>query len=88
MFPITCRRDFGRAQTLVREARSGEEVVINDRGVPVARLVGVDAAPILQRLHHEGVIDLPWSAAPKVSGRQTRHQQAAPCPSSSRHQGD
>jgi len=41
------------------QARSGEEIVITDRGVPVARLIGVDTSPALQRLTREGVISRP-----------------------------
>jgi prevent-host-death family protein len=40
----------------VSRASSGEEILITDRGVPVARLLGVDAAPLLKRLTAEGVI--------------------------------
>jgi len=39
----------------VGRARSGEEILVTDRGVPVARLLGVDAAPLLERLTAEGV---------------------------------
>jgi prevent-host-death family protein len=34
----------------VERARSGEEVVITERGRPVARLVPVDTAPLLEDL--------------------------------------
>lgn len=47
-------------------ARGGEEVVVTDRGVPVARLLGITAASILERLTAEGVI-----------GRPERSQRAA-----------
>ena len=40
-------------------ARAGEEVVITDRGVPVARLTGVDSTALLDRLVAEGVIGRP-----------------------------
>lgn len=35
-------------------AQSGDEVVITDRGRPVARLSGIDTAPLLERLAEEG----------------------------------
>ena len=35
-------------------AQSGDEIVITDRGRPVARLSGIDAAPLLDRLAEEG----------------------------------
>jgi prevent-host-death family protein len=40
-------------------ARQGEEVVVTERGLPVARLVGVDSAAKLERLTAEGVIGRP-----------------------------
>ncbi len=52
-------------------ARAGREVVITDRGVPVARLLGLAAtATTLQRLTAEGVIGQPESPSrPAASGR-------------------
>ena len=52
-------------------ARHGEEVVITDRGLPVARLLGMDSTATLERLTREGVIGRPESAKrPTASGRQ------------------
>ena len=45
----------------VERARSGEEVVITERGTPVARLVAVDSAPLLARLIESGVVSRPRS---------------------------
>jgi prevent-host-death family protein len=36
--------------------RGGDEVVVTDRGVPVARLLGMSATATLQRLAEDGVI--------------------------------
>ena len=48
----------------------GEEVVVTDRGVPVARLVGMTATGTLERLTAEGVIGRPATAArPAATGR-------------------
>ena len=53
----------------INKARTGEEVIVTDRGVAVARLVGVDATPILERLEQEGVLHLPrTSMRPKATG--------------------
>ena len=53
----------------INEARTGDEVIITDRGVAVARLVGVDATTILERLEHEGVLKLPRSTVrPTATG--------------------
>jgi prevent-host-death family protein len=52
-------------------ARDGEEVVVTERGVPVARLVGVKAAGTIERLTAEGVIARPDGAErPKAHARQ------------------
>ena len=51
--------------------RHGEEVVITDRGLPVARLLGLESTATLERLTDEGVIARPASAQrPRASGRQ------------------
>jgi prevent-host-death family protein len=50
--------------------RGGGEVVITDRGVPVARLLGLATTATLQRLTAEGVIGRPAPARrPAASGR-------------------
>lgn len=40
-------------------ARRGEDVVVTDRGVPVARLTGIGAADLVTRLQNEGLITSP-----------------------------
>jgi prevent-host-death family protein len=40
----------------VERARDGERVVVTDRGVPVARLVPVDAEGLFDRLEREGTL--------------------------------
>ncbi len=52
-------------------ARSGDEVVITDRGVPVARLVGLSTTSILEGLTESGVIHKPAQLQrPKAIGRR------------------
>lgn len=34
----------------------GDEVIITERGRPIARLIGVSSAPVLERLIAEGVV--------------------------------
>ncbi len=52
-------------------AREGDDVVVTDRGVPVARLVGIDTTDTLQRLMAEGVIARPDRAQrPTADGRK------------------
>lgn len=43
-------------KTYVDRARAGERVVVTERGVPVARLVPVDAEGLVERLDREGVL--------------------------------
>lgn len=51
--------------------RQGQEVVVTDRGVPVARLLGMSATSTLERLTSEGVIAQPGRAQrPTASGRR------------------
>lgn len=52
-------------------ARSGEEIVITDRGVPVARLIGMDTTTLIERLTQEGLISKPARAQrPQATGRR------------------
>ena len=50
-------------------ARAGGEVVITDRGIPVARLTAVDSAGALERLTAEGVIGKATAPRPVAAGR-------------------
>lgn len=54
----------------LERARGGQEVVVTDRGVPVARLLGIDATAVLERLTADGVISRPnRTERPMASGR-------------------
>jgi len=46
----------------IERARAGEEVVVTDRGTPVARPLPVDTAPLLDRLVQHGVLSKPRRA--------------------------
>lgn len=48
----------------IEAARQGEEVVITDRGIPVARLSGVRSADLLTRLQREGLLTGPTGERP------------------------
>jgi prevent-host-death family protein len=51
--------------------RAGDEVVITDRGIPVARLLGLTATATLERLAADGVIGRATAPKrPQASGRQ------------------
>lgn len=57
-------------------ARRGEDVVITDRGVPVARLAGIESSDLISRLQQEGLITAPAgdrrAAAPLARGEAAR----------------
>lgn len=60
-----------RLSDWLAKAAEGDEIVITDRGVPVARLVGVDATPTLVRLTEAGVISRPGTTVrPRARGRK------------------
>jgi len=43
----------------IERAHAGEEIVVTDRGTPVARLLPVDTAPLLDQLMERGVLSKP-----------------------------
>jgi antitoxin (DNA-binding transcriptional repressor) of toxin-antitoxin stability system len=49
-----------------------------DRGTPVARIVALDAAPVLDRLAAQGIISRPGSAARPVAGGRARPEPKRP----------
>lgn len=50
--------------------RDGEEVVVTERGVPVARIIGVDSASAIEALTASGVIARPARHdRPSTSGK-------------------
>ena len=51
----------------IEAARAGEDVVITERGIPVARLSGIESADLLTRLERDGL--LTPSTAPRPSAR-------------------
>lgn len=52
-------------------AQAGDEVVITERGRPVARLSGIDVAPLLDQLSEQGQISgAPAAARPTARGRE------------------
>jgi prevent-host-death family protein len=54
----------------LERARDGEEIVVTDRGVPVARLTGIESRSKLEQLVRDGVIARPSPASrPRAAGR-------------------
>ncbi len=59
-------------------AREGNDVVITDRGTPVARIVGLDSTPLIDRLTADGVISRPISSTRPVAGDRNRPTPSRP----------
>lgn len=58
----------------LERARSGDEIIVTDRGVPVARLLGVTSTPTLERLAADGVIARPERTERPVATGRARSQ--------------
>ena len=54
----------------IAKAQAGEEVIVTERGRPVARLVGVNGTSALQDLIDRGVISRPEKPATSMKGRK------------------
>jgi prevent-host-death family protein len=63
----------------VHRARDGEEIVVTDRGVPVARLVGVGSAPAIEQMYRDGTLLRPAATSrPRATGsRRARATQGS-----------
>ncbi len=53
-------------------AREGNDIVITDRGTPVARIVALDSTPAIDRLTAQGVISRPTHSTRPVAGDRQR----------------
>ncbi len=62
----------------IDRVREGEEVVVTDRGTPVARLVAVDSAPLLEQLTQRGVLGRPRRAGRPTARGAARVRTRAP----------
>ena len=54
----------------IERATAGEDVVVTDRGIPVARIIAVDAAPLLDQLTQRGLLSKPSTTRPRAVGGQ------------------
>lgn len=73
--PVSALR--AELKSWIERAREGEEVVITERGVPVARLTGVATADLVTDLVRDGVlvpptVDRPAHAVPAPDGATGR----------------
>lgn len=53
----------------LERARAGGDVVITDRGIPIARLTALDSAGVLERLTADGVIGKATAKRPTATGK-------------------
>jgi prevent-host-death family protein len=52
-------------------ASAGEDIVVTDRGVPVARLVGLESTSVIEELTRQGLVSRPASPErPRAAGRR------------------
>jgi prevent-host-death family protein len=57
----------------IERAKAGEDVVITERGIPVARILAVDSAPLLDHLTQRGLLSKPSTTRPKARGARRAH---------------
>lgn len=73
----------------LQRAQAGDEIVVTDRGRPVARVTGITVTPILERLIRDGTITP--ARRPKRPAREFSRVEATPGPPISdyvsRHRG-
>lgn len=63
------RANLGR---WIRAARDGNDIVITDRGTPVARIVALDSTPVIDRLTAQGIISRSARSTRPVAGDRDR----------------
>jgi prevent-host-death family protein len=59
-------------------ARDGNDIVITDRGTPVARIVALDSTPVIERLTAQGIISRPTRPTRPVAGDRPRARPKRP----------
>ncbi|MFP3713280.1 type II toxin-antitoxin system Phd/YefM family antitoxin [Puerhibacterium sp. TATVAM-FAB25] len=67
--PVSALR--AELKSWIEKARAGEEVVITDRGVPVARLTGVATADLVSGLVRDGLLTSAQAPRPAVDVAET-----------------
>ncbi|PJI95088.1 prevent-host-death family protein [Luteimicrobium subarcticum] len=60
-------------KTWIDRARTGEEVVVTDRGIPVARLSGLDGADLVAGLLRDGLLTAPEHERPVATTPDGEH---------------
>ena len=57
----------------IDRVQGGEEIVVTERGRPVARILGVDAVPLMDQLIARGVVTPPRGPKPVARGSDRVH---------------
>ncbi|TLP71792.1 type II toxin-antitoxin system Phd/YefM family antitoxin [Nesterenkonia sphaerica] len=71
---VTISKFRAELASWIERAQGGEEVIVTERGTPVARLLSVDTAPLLEQLTQSGVLSKPRRAdRPSASGISRVH---------------
>jgi prevent-host-death family protein len=52
--------------------RGGDDVVVTDRGLPVARITGLETASLLERLTEQGILGRPVRSTRPVASKSNR----------------
>ncbi|OLT52257.1 type II toxin-antitoxin system Phd/YefM family antitoxin [Cellulosimicrobium sp. CUA-896] len=71
--PVSALR--AELRSWIERARAGEEVVVTERGVPVARLSGIATADLVTELTRDGLLTPPTSERPQHAGAAPRDEE-------------
>ena len=61
----------------IERAREGDDVVVTERGIPVARLSRIGSADLIERLEREGLLTAPSGDRVVVDGTERTGGRAA-----------
>lgn len=62
----------------IEAARAGQDVVITERGIPVARLTGIEAADLLTRLERDGLLTPAAALRPPARSGERSGERSGP----------
>lgn len=62
----------------IQRVQDGEEIIVTERGTPVARLTAVDTASLLEQLTQQGVLSKPQRADRPTASRTARVHASGP----------
>ena len=62
----------------LERARQGNEIVVTDRGLPIARILGLGSSGLIERLTAEGIIARPERIARPVATGRARPRSRRP----------